>query len=272
MVTATSSMSKAVMLAKRIKTAADFAAIPANGYSNALWVSKDGRVNYGELGRCDNCHSLYSINTCTITSGISPIGWKRFDIEECTIDPETEKCMNCPDEPTKKPTPVKKAVKLTPVAAPAVKAQPVVAPMNPTPATPEVMLKSGDNVTVSSMPEKDIGIITRVYHINNKTGKTALCAGKDTTAMCDVYFTKLGEQMQFPMRMVQYYSESSAASRIIEKTVAVPATNSSMAIALFNSAVNELLKVYLKLNVELQREILSNLVNHTAMIKIAAGL
>jgi hypothetical protein len=244
MVTVTSSMSKAVLLAKRIKTAADFAAIPASGYSNALWVSKDGRVNYGELGRCDNCHSLYSINTVTITQGISPIGWKRFDIEECTIDPETEKCMNCPAEPTKKPTAVKKAVKLTPVAAPAVKAQPVVAPVNLSPATPEKVLKSGDNVIIRAMPENGVGIITRVYHINNKTGQTALCAGKDTTAMCDVYFTKLGEQMQFPMRMVEYRSESSAASRIIQngREVLSLLPTTSMAATLFDSAIEKLIQ------------------------------
>jgi hypothetical protein len=204
---------------------------------SAVWrEGHTGQMQWGAIGRCDNCGTPYSINTVWVTSGISMVGYAKLDIEECTINPEEDTegyglCTFCP------PLPVKKATKITTPAAP------VAAPVDP---IREV--KSGDNVTIPTIPEKGLGIITRLYYVD-KNGRIMLAAGKNTFTMCDVFFTNLSETMQFPVSLVLYKDTSSArntsAARILSAVIApVKASEKydSMADQLFDAAVESLIR------------------------------
>lgn len=90
-------MREEILSAKKIRNQKELAELPIKTIENAIWRDYRGQVLAGTIDFCD-CKTPFYVNAVNVLS--APINLikdlEKIDLEECSYDHETEKCMFCP--------------------------------------------------------------------------------------------------------------------------------------------------------------------------------
>ena len=85
-------MGQMITNAKQIKTNKDLETVVLN--KAYVFMDSRGKLLWGTIDACD-CGKKFYINAIGIVSGISKRGFEMLDIDECTVNPDTDDCDFC---------------------------------------------------------------------------------------------------------------------------------------------------------------------------------
>lgn len=91
-------MAESILGSKKIRNEKELAELPKKTIKDAIWRDTNGKVLAGTIDFCD-CGTPFYVNAVNVLR--APLSLIRdldnIELEECSYDHETEKCMFCPN-------------------------------------------------------------------------------------------------------------------------------------------------------------------------------
>lgn len=90
------SLAQSILSSKKIRNQKELAALPIKTIENAIWRDYRGNVLAGTIDFCD-CKAPYYVNAVNVLSAPAKLirDLENINLEECSYNHDTEKCMFC---------------------------------------------------------------------------------------------------------------------------------------------------------------------------------